>query len=269
MIKTHVFHTGKVKVDIAIPLGERNPLAFTGLFRGKEKKCLLPVSCYLLEHPKGRILIDTGWDSKYATEELTTFGGLLDKISGPVIHADEGVDSKLKAMGLTVQDLDAVYLTHLDFDHTSGLRLVQDARSFYASQEEIADAKKYVFRYIKDTYDFVNIEPFDFQNTGIGPVGRSYDVFGDGTVLLVNTPGHTHGLFSAVVKGSDGRYLVLASDTVYLRESWEQRHYPGFHVDVDMALKSVDWIRECVADPNCIGVFANHDPEVVECVIEL
>ena len=99
-MKVHVFHTGKVKVDIAIPLGEKNPLAFTGFFRPKSKKRRLPVSAYLIEHPKGKLLIDTGWDSKYATEKLTDFFGLLDKISGSVIRADEGVDCKLAAVGL-------------------------------------------------------------------------------------------------------------------------------------------------------------------------
>ena len=50
MIKVHIFHTGSVKVDRAIPYGSRNPLAVTGFLRGKDKKMLLPVSCYLIEH---------------------------------------------------------------------------------------------------------------------------------------------------------------------------------------------------------------------------
>lgn len=53
MIKLHIFHTGKVRVDVAIPYKERNPLAVTGIFRGNDKKIELPVSCYLIEHPKG------------------------------------------------------------------------------------------------------------------------------------------------------------------------------------------------------------------------
>ena len=50
-------------------------------------------------------------------------------------------------------------------------------------------------------------------------MGRSYDVFGDGSVVLVNTPGHTHGMFSAVVSGG-GKYVVLAGDSVYTPVSY-------------------------------------------------
>lgn len=64
----HIFHTRKVRVDQAIPLHEPNPLAVTGLFRSKKKQMVLPVSAYLIDHPKGKILIDTGWDTKYAAE---------------------------------------------------------------------------------------------------------------------------------------------------------------------------------------------------------
>lgn len=73
MIKVHIFHTGAVKVDQAIPYKERNPLAVTGFFRPEEKKLVLPVSCYLIQHPKGNLLIDTGWDSKYVSERPHRF----------------------------------------------------------------------------------------------------------------------------------------------------------------------------------------------------
>lgn len=62
-IKIHILQTGFVKVDKALPYRgtSYNPLAFTGLFRFEKNKILLPVSAYLIEHPKGLILIDTGW----------------------------------------------------------------------------------------------------------------------------------------------------------------------------------------------------------------
>lgn len=72
-MKLHIFHTGSVKVDRAIPYKEKNPLAVTGAFRGEDKKVILPVSCYLIEHPEGKLLIDTGWDSKYVQERPHRF----------------------------------------------------------------------------------------------------------------------------------------------------------------------------------------------------
>lgn len=84
----YIFHTGKVKVDRAIPLRERNPLAVTGLLRSRKKQMMLPVSAYLIVHPKGNILIDTGWDTKYAFERPKQLFGMVDKISAPIISAD-------------------------------------------------------------------------------------------------------------------------------------------------------------------------------------
>ena len=62
-ISVYLFHTGQVRVDRAIPLHERNPLA-----AGRRNKMILPVSAYFIAHPVGNLLIDTGWDTKYAHE---------------------------------------------------------------------------------------------------------------------------------------------------------------------------------------------------------
>lgn len=122
MMKIHIFHAGSVLVDQAIPYREKNPLAVTGFLRGKDKKMELPVSCYLIEHPKGKILIDTGWDSKYASERPNVF---LNSISRPVIKNGASVDCKLKQLGVLPSEIDYLFFSHMDFDHTSGLRLVQ------------------------------------------------------------------------------------------------------------------------------------------------
>lgn len=269
MIRVHVFHTGSVIVDRAIPYRERSPLAVTGLFRGEDKKLTLPVSCYLIEHPGGRILIDTGWDTRYAHERPRRFFGLLDRISAPVIGEGEGVDGKLKALGLRPEDIDCVYFSHLDFDHTSGIPLVLGARRFSAAREELADADRYFFRYVKKNWSGVTVEPFDYADSGAGPMGRSYDVFGDGSVLLVSTPGHSHGHCSAKITGTDGWYAVLAGDCVYTQQSIRERILPGFTVDLALAGRSVDWVRACAAEERCLLAAPNHDPETREQTIEL
>lgn len=268
MIKLHIFHTGSVVVDRAIPYKEKNPLAVTGFFRSKNKQITLPVSCYLIEHPKGKILIDTGWDSRYVTERPHRFFGLLDKVSTPVLQEGESIDCKLSVLGLTPADIDCVFFSHMDFDHTSGLRLVREAKRIMASEEELADSKKYFFRYVKTNWNFANVEPFHYEKTGIGPVGKSYDVFRDGSVILVNTPGHTHGLFS-VKLSARGRYVVLAGDAAYTGESLERRVIPGFTVDMDAARQSLGWLCQCAQDPNCLLVAANHDPAIQEQTLEL
>lgn len=266
MIKLHIFHTGSVTVDRAIPYHESNPLAVTGLFRGKGKKLTLPVSCYLIEHPAGKILIDAGWDTKYADERPNR---ILNGISKPVIEKNDGVDSKLKALNIVPKDIDCVYFSHLDFDHTSGISMLAEAKRFAAAKEELSDADRYFFRYVRSNRRGVTVEPFEYKQSGEGPVGKSFDVFGDGSVLLVNTPGHSHGHFSAKITGGDGKYAVLAGDSVYTQRSIKEHIIPGFTVDNTLAIKSVEWICACAADEKCILVAPNHDPETKEQTIEI
>lgn len=268
MIRVHIFHTGSVRVDQAIPYKENNPLAVTGLFRSKDKKLLLPVSCYLIEHPSGLIMIDSGWDTRWAEEKPGRFFGLLNSMSTPLISKEEGIDVQLKGLGLKPQDIDCLFLSHMDFDHTSGLRLLEGVRSIKASREELQDSHRYFYRYVKSDWEGLEITPFDYEDSSIGPAGRSHDVFSDGKVLLVSTPGHTHGHFSAVVS-DNGKYVVLAGDAVYTRRSIEEHILPGFTVDEELARKSVEWVCDCDKDENCLLVAANHDPEVRPQTIEL
>lgn len=186
-IKVTIFHTGKVRVDRAISLHENNPLAVTGLFRGTAKKMDLPVSVYLIEHPKGKVLIDTGWDTKYATERPKQLLGMVDKISAPIIEENEGIDSKLKTIGLLPSDIDHVFISHMDFDHTSGLRLVKEAKDIRCSVEEWNACNKCSLRY----------------------------------------------------------------------------------VDTQLATRSLDWLMQCKQDTSCIGVYVNHDPAVLEQILEV
>ena len=99
MIRIHVFYTGSVVVDRAIPCREKKPPAVTGFLRSRDKKLTLPVSAYLIEHPKENVLIDAGWDSRSTDERPHRFFGLLDGISTPVIQEGESIGCNRKRWG--------------------------------------------------------------------------------------------------------------------------------------------------------------------------
>ena len=267
-IKLCIFHTGKVRVDRAIPLHERNPLAVTGFFRSKAKQMVLPVSSYLIVHPRGNVLIDAGWDTRYAHERPKQLFGMVDRISAPIIAENEGIDSKLAAIGIHPGGIDNVFISHMDFDHVSGLRLIKDAKDIRCSEEEWIACSRFSLRYIDTWTGICNVGTFAFQPSGIGPVGRSYDVFGDGTLLLIHTPGHSRGLFSVMLRGRN-KYIVLGNDAAYLPESFSEHKIPGFTINNQLAEKSLDWLIQCKNDPACTGVFVNHDPTVSEQELEV
>ena len=62
MIRIHVFHTGEVCVAPALPFGgdHCNPIKASGIFGRRKDRLWLPVSAYLIDHPKGMLLVDTG-----------------------------------------------------------------------------------------------------------------------------------------------------------------------------------------------------------------
>ena len=160
-IELCIFHAGKVRVDRAIPLHGKNPLALTGLFRSKKKQMILPVSAYLIKHPKGNILIDTGWDTKYAHEKPTELFGMVNKVSKPIIRENEGIDSKLKSVGLSQPDISHIFMSHMDFDHTSGLRLVKDVKDIRTSKEEWKACNKFSFRYVNTRTQLRTVQRVD------------------------------------------------------------------------------------------------------------
>lgn len=79
-IKIHVFHCGEVGVDPAVSFRDvsKNPIAYTGIGRSNKLRIWLPVSAYLIEHPKGLILIDTGWHKEVRTNQRKHMSSILN-----------------------------------------------------------------------------------------------------------------------------------------------------------------------------------------------
>ena len=69
-------------------------------------------------------------------------------------------------------------------------------------------------------------------------------MFGDGTVVFVHTPGHSYGLFSAIINGKDD-YIILENGVAYLKESFSFHKIHGFIVDNNLAKNSLDCLIEC------------------------
>ncbi|MBP3723062.1 MAG: MBL fold metallo-hydrolase [Selenomonadaceae bacterium] len=161
-----------------------------------------------------------------------------------------------------------VILTHLHTDHASGLRMLNDAKHIMASEEEIRDTKEYPIRYVKSMWKGVSFEPFAFSDTGVGPVGKSYDLFDDGSVELIQIPGHTSGLTAVKINTGD-KYVLLFSDGGYASKSWKEMVPPGTALDEKQALNSLKWIRDMSLNENCVESLANHDADIVPHTVEL
>lgn len=273
-IRIHIFHTGRVCVSPALPFKDKeknpHPVQLTLLSAyGRRKRVWLPVSAYLIEHPQGRILVDTGWHREISPKgeysrmaQIRHLGLAHFLLNQGVLPMGESLVEQLAQRHIRPEDIDYVLLTHLHSDHASGLRQLKGARHILVSEEEWQDTKKHSERYVTSMWKGVDIETFAFAETGQGPVGRSFDLFGDGSVEMIQIPGHTSGL-AAVKITHGGKFVLLFADGGYAEKSWKEMIPPGTALDEQQAYRSLQWIHDMSQKEDCLESLANHDREVI------
>lgn len=282
MMKIHVLNTGFVRISKSLAFRDvkNNPsLAQLSIISsyGRKNRMWFPVSSYIIEHESYLILFDCGWSQEMSPEGKYSRISQIRHMSLPLfltnqgfIDKDKSVDKQIEALGFKTPDY--VILSHLDVDHVSGLNHVNDCENILVSSDELDFASRNRLRYQSKMWKNVNLKTFDFQqkkaNIDNGPVGRVYDLLGDGCVELVNIPGHTPGL-TAMKLNSNDKSVLLFSDGGYGTKSWKDMILPGICDDEKSARKSLQWIREFSNQKKCIESLANHDFQVKPHVIEL
>lgn len=280
-IKMHVLHCGRVFTSPYLPFDTDGAgvLKVAGIGVSKKQWVWMPVSAYYIEHPNGKVLVDTGWSRRISPAgvldrkaQIAELGRVLYSMNQGYLPAGEAVDEQLRALGVETSEIDYVILTHLDCDHVCGVHQVADARHILVSETEMKFAGKFSltnrFRFQKRWWEGVPVGLFPW-NSDEGPFRRSYDLFGDGSIQLVNIPGHTEGLVAVKITNPDGRYVLIDSDGAYGRKSWEEMILPGIADNRKEQLASLQWIREKSLAAECVESLANHDADVTPHVIEL
>lgn len=270
-IKIHILHCGRVRVDRALPFKEKtwHPAPFTGWCRSTKYQIWLPVSAYLIEHPKGLILNDTGWHTDVRIDPVKHLGLFHYSLNKTDLPEGQAIDEQLAQRGIKPRDLDYVVLSHLHSDHASGLKLVIDAKNILVSELEWNAANhKNKIHYIQSMWSGVNIKTFKFHNSKHGPQNKSFDLFQDGSIQFVHCPGHTPGAAATLVRSND-KYVLLFADIGYARKSWEEMIPPGVSVHKKQAMKSLEWVRFISQQKDCIESLANHQADVSPHTIEL
>ena len=189
-MRIHVLQTGKVYVSHALPFKDAaknpNPLQLSLLsLYGRRNRIWLPVSAYLIEHGDYKILVDTGWhrdvspNGEYNRRAQVKHMGLGHfLLNQGLVPKGKSLVEQLAAMNIAPEDLDFVIMTHLHTDHASGLKSVRGAKKILVSAAELRDTEQYPIRYVADMWDGVRLETFDFNDTGVGSVGKSFDLLG-------------------------------------------------------------------------------------------
>lgn len=221
------------------------------MLSGRKGTIRFPVPTYLIEHPKGRVLFDTGLHPESMHDAHGRLGKLADSFR---IHFRPGEDvkSRLEQLDIDAGRIDYVINSHLHFDHAGGNELVPNARIIV--QEREWEAGK-----LPETIQANGYNPEDYEHGHlVRRINGEFDLFGDGSVVTIPTFGHTPGHQSLKLKLSRGE-VILAADACYFRESLENLHLPSLVYDRARMLDSLLVLREL--QRNGARIYYGHDPE--------
>ena len=225
----------------------------------------VPVPSFLLEHPEaGPVLIDTGLHPSVAVNPKGNLGRLAP-ITFKELKMEPGqaVSAQLREKGIAPADVGVVVMTHLHMDHASAISEYPQA-TFIVSRPEwdAAASQGQLHGYVKRQFDHgFDYRLLDFDGpdaSSFAGFGRSFDLFGDGSVRTVFTPGHTLGHMSVVVRTAS-REVLVAGDAAYLRRTIDDEHLPYRMEDEHLFRRSLREIRQYVKETPDALVIPGHD----------
>ena len=201
----------------------------------------LSVSCYLIKHGQGWLLWDTGVaDSVFAMPQ-----GLKPRNPRMTTYRrTKTLAAQLDQLGLRPSDIKYVAISHAHPDHVGNLAMFPQSTILVQRAE----------------YDW----PTPFGRTlqaAASPVSKldgDRDVFGDGSVMLIATPGHTPGHQSLLVKLPNAGALLLSGDAVHFKSNWDNRRVPELNFDRDKTVASMQRIADILRSERA-QLWINHD----------
>lgn len=217
----------------------------TGEYDGKSGQLAAP--CFVIRHPKGVLLWDTGLGDALAAQK----GGM----DSGAFHAkvDVTLASQLKQLGLAPADITFVAFSHFHFDHTgNGAQFPGATWILNKAEVDAATANPEAFNF---SPDFMPTLKAAKQQVITG----DHDVFGDGTVRILKAPGHTPGHQVLALKLQKSGAVMLSGDLYHLRDNRKFRRMPVFNFDRADTLASFDRIETMVKNSNARFV-VQHDP---------
>ncbi len=228
-LRMHTLECGQFIVHDASPFSDG------GEYDGQRVE--MTVTCYLIRHAKGDLIWDTGLPDSLA--ELPQH-----KRRGPFeMWVPRTLESQLETLGLTVADIDYLAISHSHFDHSGNANL-------FAHATWLSDPKERAWMFSPEAAekgaDKANFS--ELKNAKTVDVVGEHDVFGDGSVTLISTPGHTPGHMVLLLRFPNAGPVLLSGDLYHLHESRTHKRVPRFNVDREATLESMEKFEQLARD---------------------
>lgn len=239
-IKLYVMDCGTIQVrDISV--------FSPGVDKGVSKT--LTNSCYLIKHPKGNLLWDTGLTDSIGPEGIDKWEGAFHlSVENPLL-------TQLSEIGVSPADIDFMGISHFHFDHSGNANAFTQSQLIIQQAEFDAafgpDAEK--FGFAPDTYNAL-----DKNKTLV--IKGDHDVFADGSVLIKAAPGHTPGHQVLYLDLPETGPLLLSGDLYHFTKNRINRRVPSFNFNKEQTLAAMEEIETFVSEKNA-GFWIQHDLE--------
>lgn len=225
---------------------------YARLMEGGEGEITVPIPVFLIEHPKGRALFDTGLHPDCRHDPAGRLGTRLAGLFRVGFQPGEEVSARLQAIDRDPGGIDLLINSHFHFDHVGGNALIPNATLLVQRREWEAGRDP-------DTAARHGYNPRDFDlGHKLRLIDGEHDVFGDGTVVCLPTHGHTPGHQSLRLRLDRGE-VVLAADACYFCRTLRERRLPRHVHDRAAMLAALDRLE--ALERGGARLFFGHDPE--------
>jgi N-acyl homoserine lactone hydrolase len=235
--RVSVVSTGQVQIRPDHEVSSRRPMAWW-LLASRRWTGPRPINAYVIEHRSGLVLFDTGQDRASVTDPGYFPGGVSGLLYGRLAQFEIGpmetLSVGLERLGYAAGDVRTAVLSHLHQDHIGGLAELGQA-DILVSQAEwdtlsapLPELRGLMRRHIDLPglrWRRIEAEPAD--DPGLAPFRSGHDLFGDGSLVLLPTPGHTPGSMSLLVRRPGRPALLMVGDVTYDAHLLECGHVPG------------------------------------------
>ncbi len=198
-------------------------------------------NCYLIKHARGWFLWDTGIPDAVAAMP----NGLLSADPKAITwHRPKTLAAQLDQLGVKPSDIKAIAVSHTHPDHIGNVEMFPTAMLYVQKAE----------------YDWPGVDnaPRFKPEHPVTKLEGDRDVFGDGSVTILSTPGHTPGHQSLLVKLPKTGAVVLSGDAVHFRSNWDNRRVPALNFNKEQTLASMQRLSEILSKEKA-ELWINHD----------
>ncbi len=228
----------------SIAVSDLDAFSSSGDYAGQQ--AVLTNTCYLIRHPQGDLLWDLG-----LPQALIGAGPQTQDIF--TMQLERSLPEQLADIGMTAQDIEFISISHSHFDHSGQAALFPDSQWLVHKNE----------------YDFMfssaenKAQNAAFSGLANQQFSGNYDVFGDGSVMILTLPGHTPGHTALQINLVESGPVLLTGDLYHRTESRELQRVPRFNTDEPQTRESMKAFEALASESGAL-VIIQHEPADVD-----